>query len=154
MNATTAAGLLKRFIDLCAIGDVDESTEVHGWGQLIRDAKEGLRSLPGGGDPTGISPWFPMDKLNDVRVAGKLLEELGECTSATARCLIQGLDGLEPVTGKPNRTWLEEEIADARATMQHAIMQFDLDENRIRLRERDKSRKLQRWLDIIEKPAS
>ncbi|HEV7913019.1 MAG TPA: hypothetical protein VGP22_04585 [Albitalea sp.] len=43
---THALKLLQEFIELCAIGDVDEETEAHGWGALIAEAK-GLLELEG-----------------------------------------------------------------------------------------------------------
>lgn len=38
--------LLQRFIDLCFIGDVDETTEAYGWGDLIRETKRALDRVP------------------------------------------------------------------------------------------------------------
>ena len=35
--------LLHEFVDLCAIGDIDETTEAHGWGDLINRAKEEIK---------------------------------------------------------------------------------------------------------------
>lgn len=35
-------GLINEFIALCAVGDVDESTEALGWGDLIKRANEAL----------------------------------------------------------------------------------------------------------------
>jgi hypothetical protein len=51
-----------------------------------------------------------------LKILGKQLEELNELGSATARCIIQGIDGREPVTKKPNREWFMEEVADVYAT--------------------------------------
>lgn len=31
---------LREFIDLCALGDTDETTEAYGWGTLIKETKE------------------------------------------------------------------------------------------------------------------
>jgi hypothetical protein len=63
-----------------------------------------------------LNPWQPITDKKHLKVLGKFLEELGEAASATARCLIQGIDEAQPVTGKVNRVWLEEEIADVFAT--------------------------------------
>jgi len=38
----TARNMLREFIDLCQVGDVDENTEVFGWGTLILEAKSFL----------------------------------------------------------------------------------------------------------------
>ena len=84
-----------------------------------------------------------------VAILGKLLEELNECGSAAARCLIQGVDGSEPVTGKPNKTWLEDEIADVFAGFSMAMEHFDLDVDRIVARQVAKSDHLGRWHALL-----
>lgn len=45
VNVQQAADLLHEVLDLCALGDVDESTEVHGWGDWIKRTKTYLRRL-------------------------------------------------------------------------------------------------------------
>ena len=74
-----------------------------------------------------ISEWQPITNKHDLAVLGKLGEEASELCSAICRCIIQGMDGLEPTTGKPNRQWLEEEIADVMALVTLAIQEFNLD---------------------------
>lgn len=49
------------------------------------------------------NPWHPISDPVDLKHLGKLSEELGECSAAVARCIIQGIDECEPVTGKINR---------------------------------------------------
>jgi hypothetical protein len=39
---------LTEVIDLCAIGDVDETTEALGWGETIKDAKAAIAKATGG----------------------------------------------------------------------------------------------------------
>jgi hypothetical protein len=51
-----------------------------------------------------LNPWHPMSKPIDLKHLGKLIEELSEANSAAARCLIQGIDQVEPITHKPNQT--------------------------------------------------
>lgn len=92
-----------------------------------------------------ISPWVPMTNPTDQKTLGKLNEELGECSSATARCLIQGIGESEPVTGKPNRQWLQEEIADVMAGFHLTIERFDLDEEFIIRRCDKKIEQLRTW---------
>ena len=72
------------------------------------------------------SPWEPVSDRTDLKLLGKLLEELGELTSVVSRCLIQGIDEVQPVTGKSNRLWLEEEYADVYANMLLVAHRFDL----------------------------
>lgn len=101
-------------------------------------------------DRRAASPWVPMTDPRDKKVIGKLLEETGELTSAAARCLIQGIDEREPVSGKQNRVWLEDEIADVLAGIRHTINRFKLDERRIAEREKMKFDYLSAWHDMRE----
>lgn len=94
------------------------------------------------------SPWQPMAEPLALKVLGKFLEELGECTAATSRCLIQGIDGAEPVTGKPNHEWLEDEIADVLSTLSTAIAVFGLNHDRIDERAKTKSCFISKWLEM------
>lgn len=91
------------------------------------------------------SPWHPITDPVDLKMLGKLSEELGECIAAVARCIIQGIDEAEPVTGKINRAWLEDEIADVLANAQLATERFYLDIARIEERKRHKMQHLRIW---------
>jgi hypothetical protein len=42
------------------------------------------------------NPWIPIQNPLDLKHLGKLIEELNEAGSATARCIIQGIDEVEP----------------------------------------------------------
>lgn len=72
------------------------------------------------------SDWQPITDKHDLAVLGKFGEEVNELGSALFRCIIQGIDECEPVTGKINRQWLEEEIADVMALTTLAIQRLDL----------------------------
>jgi NTP pyrophosphatase (non-canonical NTP hydrolase) len=91
------------------------------------------------------SPWQPMTKPIDLKHLGKLAEELGECGAAVSRCIIQGIDEKEPVTGKVNREWLEDEIADVTANMALVSEHFDLNHERIFKRVVRKMEHLKQW---------
>lgn len=91
------------------------------------------------------NPWHPIDDNVDLKHLGKFGEELNECGSAVSRCIIQGVDECEPVTGKKNRHWLEDEIADVRANSELCIERFDLDEARIAARAERKKAHLRQW---------
>jgi NTP pyrophosphatase (non-canonical NTP hydrolase) len=93
----------------------------------------------------GPNPWMPMTGIKDLRVLGKTAEELGECSAVVARCIIQGIDEREPTTGKRNRKWLEEEIADVIANFELTIEEYDLDTNFIEKRVAIKTEYLRRW---------
>jgi len=94
-----------------------------------------------------LSPWTPDTNKTHLRVLGKALEELTECGSAVARCIIQGIDESEPVTGKPNRQWLQEEIADAYATLGLMCQYMKLDKSFIFERSMGKALRLRGWID-------
>jgi hypothetical protein len=63
------------------------------------------------------SPWNPVNDKVLLKHLGKAAEEVNELGSALARCMIQGVDGAHPVTGKTNRSWLLDEDADVLVTM-------------------------------------
>ena len=97
------------------------------------------------------NPWHPMRDPADIRHLGKLLEELGECTAAVSRCLIQGIDEHEPVTGKPNRQWLREELADVLANVRLVANRFFVEElDMIEVRAAKKQQQLQKWHAMVE----
>ncbi len=81
----------------------------------------------------------------DLMVAGKFAEELGECGAAVSRCIIQGVDEREPSTGKPNREWLEDEIADVLANAALVQERFALSSTRIAARVVFKTGYLRQW---------
>jgi hypothetical protein len=101
------------------------------------------------GDPEAfkyvLSPWKPETSPLRIALLGKFLEELNECASAVARCIIQGIDESEPVTGLVNREWLTKEIADVQATMHLVHVHFRLDTVAISERKWAKTRHLGEW---------
>ncbi len=96
------------------------------------------------------NPWQPMTTPIDLKHLGKLAEELGECGAAVCRCIIQGIDEKEPVTGKVNREWLEDEIADITANMALVTEHFNLDNERIFQRVMRKMKHLKQWHGMPE----
>lgn len=94
------------------------------------------------------NPWHPMTDAVDIKHLGKLIEELSECSSAAARCIIQGVDEKEPVTGKLNRHWLEEEVADVRANVELVTERFQLDRARMQQRVEIKLYHLRKWHEM------
>lgn len=95
-----------------------------------------------------VSPWVPEQDVETQKRLGKALEEGGEYVSAVARCFIQGIYENEPVTGKPNTLWLQEEMADVLATMSLLIEHFDLDKAFIKQRVEKKRAQLQTWFEM------
>lgn len=99
------------------------------------------------------APWHPETDPERLKVMGKTLEELGEGVAALARCIIQGIDEAEPVTGKINRRWVEEEFADILANIGRATRTLGLNMRFIRERRRRKFDYITRWLEGLTRPA-
>ncbi len=83
-----------------------------------------------------------------MKVLGKSAEEVNELGSALARCIIQGVNEVEPVTKKPNIQWIMEEVADVLACIELLKEQYNLDEYDIKKRVLRKKNALQEWLDM------
>lgn len=94
------------------------------------------------------NPWHPITDAVDLKHLGKLAEELNECASAVARCIIQGVDESEPVTGRVNRVWLQDEIADVQANLDLVIERFGLDEEFMQARAARKRDHLKQWHNL------
>jgi hypothetical protein len=97
-----------------------------------------------------LNPWRPMSRPIDLKHIGKLGEEANELGSAVSRCIIQGIDECEPVTGKPNRVWLRDEIADVLANIELCVEHFGLDKEAIRARAERKKVHLRGWHSMLE----
>lgn len=98
---------------------------------------------------TPPSPWKPDRNTLNLAILGKLSEELSEAGAAAARCIIQGIDESEPTTGKVNRQWLEEELADALATISMTIHHFNLNLATLDARTARKVKHLKGWHEHI-----
>lgn len=94
---------------------------------------------------TALNPWHPITNSIDLKILGKLGEEINELGSAISRCIIQGVDECEPVTRKPNKEWLENEIADVKAGILLTEERFALDKERITARAKAKVKALRQW---------
>ena len=97
-----------------------------------------------------MNPWVPITNPLDLTHLGKFMEELAEANAAAARCIIQGIDECEPVTGKPNREWLEDEIADVLANVTLVIQHFDLNSVWISNRKTVKMDRLREWHAMLK----
>lgn len=95
-----------------------------------------------------MNPWHPITNSVDLKHLGKLGEELGECSAAVSRCIIQGLAEAEPSTGKINAKWLEEEIADVLANIDLVVTRFKLNPLTIQQRKLRKEEQLKSWHDM------
>ena len=97
-----------------------------------------------------MNKWIPTTNISELRVLGKAAEESSELSTVLARCIIQGINESEPVTGKPNRRWLEEEIADVMATLSVVMEEFDLDHDFIIERTIVKVGRLEIWKELLK----
>jgi len=59
-----------------------------------------------------ISPWQPEQNRLRLAVLGKLIEELNELSARAARCILQGIDEIDPDSGRSNRQEMRREVAD------------------------------------------
>lgn len=80
-----------------------------------------------------------------LRRMGKLIEELGELSNVAARCIIQGIDEVDPGTGKANRLRLEHEIADVMAQCSVTMNTLQLNVSSINARTLDKIGQMAEW---------
>lgn len=97
-----------------------------------------------------LNPWLPMSRPIDLKHLGKLSEELNEAGAAVSRCIIQGIDECEPVTRKPNRQWIEDELADVLANIELVTAHFGLDRDRMSERSYRKMMHLRGWHSMLE----
>ena len=95
-----------------------------------------------------LNPWHPMTDPVSLKHLGKLGEESGELSSVVSRCIIQGIDEKEPTTGKENRDWLEDEIADVLANILLVVKHFKLDDEKIAKRSTMKREHLSAWHEM------
>lgn len=91
------------------------------------------------------NPWIPMSSPRDLKTILKLGEETCELGAAICRCAIQGVDEAQPVTGKINRDWLEDELADVVINAKLVIEHFGLDNAKIEARALSKEAGLRWW---------
>lgn len=94
------------------------------------------------------NPWHPITDPVDLKHLGKFGEELGECVSAICRCIIQGVDEKEPETNKPNKQWVQDEVADVLGNLELIIERFNLDVDYIRQRADKKKVHLRHWHNL------
>lgn len=92
-----------------------------------------------------LTKWTPTTNLKMLRRMGKLSEELAECNSVAARCIIQGIDEVDPGSQKVNRQRLTEEIADVMAQCRVTIKALGLDHRFIGTRIDMKESQMEEW---------
>lgn len=93
--------------------------------------------------------WIPTQDPCDLAVLGKLAEELAECGAIVARCIIQGIDGVDPDRNTVNLASLENELADVMALSLLATKQFGLNYRFMHARAQKKLEHKQKWLNML-----
>lgn len=90
--------------------------------------------------------WIPTTDTTELKVLGKFLEELGECSNATARVLIHGIGEFQPGTEESNSKWLQDEISDVLATAALVVEYYSLNETELEQRITKKYNYLKEWM--------
>lgn len=97
-----------------------------------------------------ITLWLPETRTVIHQALGKAAEESAELSKIAVRCMIQGLDAVDPVTGKPNRKSLADELADVEATTEWLFELLSLDVEAHNARATRKLEGFRRWQAMIE----
>lgn len=92
-----------------------------------------------------MNKWIPESEPAILRRVGKTAEEAAELIKVCNRIVIQGLQGVDPSTGKSNLQALEEEVADVMAQCQVTIARFALDGPRLYARIEQKRGQMDEW---------
>lgn len=95
-----------------------------------------------------ITAWLPEQDRHRLAVLGKLAEEAGELAARASRCIIQGLDAIDPASGRSNREELAREMADVDACTVQALKRLEIEH--MMDRARDKYAGFNRWHDLID----
>lgn len=97
-----------------------------------------------------LQPWCCETDSQRLRRFGKTLEELGELQAVVARCIIQGLEEIDPTSQKTNRLRLEEEVADVYTQLFLLEERFNLDTEFIAERMMLKTDQMYEWDRLVE----
>ena len=92
-----------------------------------------------------MNPWVPTLTPHQVRRVGKTSEELGELIAVLGRIQIQGLDEIDPSSGKTNRQRLHEETADVIAQLKCNIEAFNMPMDELVRRAEIKDAQMTEW---------
>jgi NTP pyrophosphatase (non-canonical NTP hydrolase) len=92
-----------------------------------------------------MNKWIPISYPKHIRRLGKLSEECGELVQVASRCLIQGLHGVNPETGKLNIEHLLDELSDVQAQIGCTLLTFELDQDYLARRVAKKIRQMVEW---------
>lgn len=94
-----------------------------------------------------INLWIPEPDPIKRALLGKMGEEAGELATRLHRASIQGLDAIDPDTGRTNREEIQREISDVEACFAVAHEWLNLRPNSARMRE--KASGYRKWLNML-----
>lgn len=98
--------------------------------------------------PVVLPPLGPFaDETRRLLSFGRLL---GIAGAAVARCVIQGIDEREPVTGKLNRDWIRESLVIVSATIPTLVATLNFDATAMARRRARKLAHLKQWHGMLE----
>lgn len=97
-----------------------------------------------------ITKWQLETSALTVRRAGKTAEEASELANVGARIVIQGIDEIDPHSGKTNRLRFIEEMADVLAQIDANIQMLGLDREFIEERRKRKLANMYEWEDLYK----
>lgn len=92
-----------------------------------------------------MNPWVATLTPHQARRVGKSIEELGELMGVLGRIQIQGLDEIDPSSGKTNRQRLHEETADVIAQINCNLGAFGMPTEYINERAEIKEAQMDEW---------
>lgn len=95
-----------------------------------------------------IQKWKPDNDAHQARRIGKTGEEVNELGAVLFRIQIQGIDEIDPSSGKTNRQRFFEEMADVQAQIELNLIHFNIDANAgsyFDSRVQDKKRQMAEW---------
>lgn len=99
--------------------------------------------------PGQMNPWRPISDPMMQRRLGKTAEELSELLAVIARIGIQGMDEIDPASGKTNRQRFHEETADVIAQINCNFRAFDMSSDEIDERVQMKEAMMTEWEEIL-----
>ena len=100
-----------------------------------------------------LNKWIPESDPAILRRVGKTGEEAAEVGKVCSRITIQGIEGVDPASGKSNRQMLMDELADMQAQIGCCVLQFDLDQDYMARRTAEKVRLMGEWEAMFREPA-
>lgn len=99
-----------------------------------------------------MNPWVPIANPRMQRRLGKTAEELSELLCVIARIGIQGMDEIDPASGKTNRQRFHEETADVIAQINCNFREFDMPAEEIDERVQEKEALMEEWEALLVQP--